>query len=377
MKITSAPKGIPAHYKYVFVCGLHRSGTSILGRNIARLENCTGFKNTGVTEDEGQFLQRVYPIAFAYGGPGRFGFDARAHRTEKSPLLTTENVAKLQASWHAHWDKSKAICVEKTPSNILMTRFLQTVFPNSYFIVIRRHPIAVSIANQKMWRVNITPLHRLLEHWLHCHELFEEDKKYLKNVYKLTYEDYVQNSARHHQEIAAFIGTHVPKLPKDGTYRHVVHVANQGSSRVPEEAMEEVSDALNAKYFERWSNLLRNSFFSDYYQYIARKYEPEFNKYGYSLTEGTQKGGGKVFDQGHKISPAVGGSYCLAADAYTLMWRISAQAKEKLVQIFKAVLSKTVIRKLGRSSGKESVGKEATNSHASKPESTPIYAIRR
>ena len=67
------------NYRYVFVCGLARSGTSLLGRNIARLENCTGFKNTGAGSDEGQFLQDVYPIAAAYGGAGRFGFDpARA-----------------------------------------------------------------------------------------------------------------------------------------------------------------------------------------------------------------------------------------------------------------------------------------------------------
>ncbi len=39
--------------KYVFVCGLPRSGTSVIGRNIARLENCTGLHDTGVLEDEG------------------------------------------------------------------------------------------------------------------------------------------------------------------------------------------------------------------------------------------------------------------------------------------------------------------------------------
>ena len=60
--------GDKTKYKYVFVCGLQRSGTSILGRNIARLENCTGFKNTGVLQDEGQFLQDVYPPDGAYGG---------------------------------------------------------------------------------------------------------------------------------------------------------------------------------------------------------------------------------------------------------------------------------------------------------------------
>jgi hypothetical protein len=73
--------------KYVFVCGIARSGTSLLGRNIARMENCTGFKNTGEPEDEGQFLQDVYLTASAYGGSSRVGFDPRAHRTEASSLL--------------------------------------------------------------------------------------------------------------------------------------------------------------------------------------------------------------------------------------------------------------------------------------------------
>src|ERR1039457_2443121 len=125
-----------SNFKYVLVCGLHRSGTSVLGRNIGRMENCTGFKDTGALMDEGQFLQDIYPIASKYGGAGRFGFDPRAHRTEPSSLLTPENVARLRASWHSYWDKSKTICVEKTPVNLLMTRFLQAAFPNSYFIVI-------------------------------------------------------------------------------------------------------------------------------------------------------------------------------------------------------------------------------------------------
>src|SRR5438477_2890710 len=85
--------------RYVFICGLHRSGTSVLGRNVAKLENCTGFKDTGVVEDEGQFLQDVYPTGEAYGGAGKFGFDPRAHLTESSPLLTPQNALKLRQSW--------------------------------------------------------------------------------------------------------------------------------------------------------------------------------------------------------------------------------------------------------------------------------------
>src|SRR5258708_1869738 len=169
--------------RYVFICGLHRSGTSLLGRNVSRLENCTGFKDTGAIEDEGQFLQGVYPTGQAYGGARRFWVDPRAHLTETSPLLTPDNAPNLRTSWGQYWDQSKAIRVEKTPGNLLKTRFLQAMFPNSYFIVIRRHPVPVSMANQR-WKVSFAPLHNLFEHWLHCHALFDEDKKHLKHIYE-------------------------------------------------------------------------------------------------------------------------------------------------------------------------------------------------
>ena len=58
----------------------------------------------------------------------------------------------------------------------------------------------------------------MFQHWLHCYRLFEQDRKYLKHVYELTYEDYVENPDKYHQEIAAFIGTRVPEPPKEDTF---------------------------------------------------------------------------------------------------------------------------------------------------------------
>jgi hypothetical protein len=43
--------------RYVFICGMPRSGTSMLGRNVGRLADCTDLKNTGTRADEGQNLQ--------------------------------------------------------------------------------------------------------------------------------------------------------------------------------------------------------------------------------------------------------------------------------------------------------------------------------
>jgi hypothetical protein len=329
-------------YRYVFVCGLHRSGTSVLGRNIARFENCTGFKNTGFTEDEGQFLQDVYPTAFHYGGPGRFGFDPRSHRTESAPLLTPENVARLRACWHAYWDKSKTICVEKTPANLLMTRFLQAAFPNSYFVVIKRHPVAVSLASQNLWKINRTSLYRLFEHWLHCHELFERDEPFLRHVYKLTYEDYIRDPGKYHEEIAAFIDTRISEPPENDSYRYVAQVHEQ-VSRIPDTTLEQVTMSYNEKYLKQWSILLNDSLFKGYYRYIAGKYESSFNKYGYSLF-GDVKDPKGVYVK-HGIYAAFGGLCCAAADFCALLWRMAARAKSLSLKWSKAVVTKSTFAK--------------------------------
>ena len=311
--------------KYVFVGGSPRSGTSLLGRNIARLEDCTGLKNTGVFEDEGQFLQDVYPTASAYGGSSRCGFDPRMHRTENSELLSPEKVARLRATWHSYWDNTKGIFVEKTPENFLMTRFLQAAFPNSYFVVIRRHPVPTSMGGQK-WTVNITSLNRMFEHWLLCYKLFEQDKKYLKQVYELKYEDYVEDPDKYHREIAAFIGTRVPEPPKEDIFRIVLQQWRPSGLRVPERAMEITSAVYSEKYFDRWSYFLTRSPFKGYYRYIARKYEPEFAKYGYSLVKGLIEDEEAVI-LGNKFSPLVGPIYCLVANLGALWRRGGIQAR--------------------------------------------------
>jgi hypothetical protein len=341
--------------KYLFVCGLQRSGTSVLARNIGRLQDCTSFKNTGVLQDEGQYLQDVYPLDGEYGGTGRFGFDSRAHLTETSALLTPENIAKLRSSWHSHWDNSKTICVEKTPSNLIKTRFLQAAFPNSYFIVVKRHPVAVSMATQR-WKVSITSLHSLFGHWLHCHELFEEDKKYLKHVYELRYEDYIENPDKYHQEIARFIGTHVPEAPQEDKFRYVAQWPNPTGLRVPERAMEETSPAYNKKYLDRWRHLITSSLFKNYYRYLAMKYERRVAKYGYSLTK--DLGVSEEVLQGGKVSNAVGTLCRLGADTCAFMRRLSVRSNVQLRVTAKAVLPEFVVTRIRQARQRQSLNRE-------------------
>src|SRR5205823_9509664 len=178
-----------------------------------------------------------------------------------------------------------------------MTRFLQAAFPNSYFVVIKRHPVAVSMANQR-WKRSMSPLHLGFQHWLKCYGLFEEDKKYLHHLYELSYEDYIAEPSRYHKEIAAFLG-----------------------AEFVEDAMEAVADVHNRKYFDRWRRLLNDSPFRRYYRYIACKYEPQFAPFGYSLTNAPGTVTPIVAKEG-KMFGRLGELYSRGADVYALGWRL-------------------------------------------------------
>ncbi len=173
---------------FIFLAGLHRSGTSLLHDLIRSHPQICGFSGTGVPQDEGQFLQSVYPPGRVFGGPGQFAFDKRASMDDSHPLASPENAAIIATQWRRHLDRPGHYWVEKSPPNLIRTRFLQKLFPGSRFIVILRHPLAVSYATQKWSR---TSLSSLLQHTLLAYELFLKDRASLKSVRVLRYEDLV------------------------------------------------------------------------------------------------------------------------------------------------------------------------------------------
>jgi hypothetical protein len=215
-----------------------------------------------------------------------------------------------------------------------MTRFLQAVFPNSYFIVVRRHPIPVSMGTPKLGQATATSLHRLFAHWLHCHELFEADKRYLKRVYELTYEDYIANPDKYHQEIAAFVNTRAPAQP-----------------------MTEVKPDRSKKYFDKWQRLLTTPFFKGYYRHVAATFEPRFAKYGYSLID-CPKLKDEIFAHESKIANALGSFGCLGADAYALALRVRRWPPPKTRRRIKAMLPQALATKITEIRRRGFIGKK-------------------
>lgn len=244
-------------HQLVFLAGLHRSGTTLLARLLAAHPEVSGFSGTGVPADEGQHLQTVYPAAKEYGGPGRFGFAAESHLTEESPLVSEENARRLYEEWSPHWDLSRRVLVEKSPPNLLKTRFLQALFPGSAFVVIVRHPIPVSIPTAR-WR-GTRRYDRMFEHWLRCHALFEADREHLGRVHVLTYEQLVRDPEATLREIFEFL------------------------ELAPVPPNESVEGGANEKYFRQWRDMKHDLRMRAYLDLVSLWYELRVRRHGYSL----------------------------------------------------------------------------------------------
>jgi hypothetical protein len=145
--------------------------------------------------------------------------------------------------------------------------------------------------------------------------LFEEDKKYVRRIYELTYEEYIIDPGKHHRKIAEFIGANAPAA-----------------------VMEPVTAAYNQKYMERWFSLLSNSPFRGYYRYIAYRYEPMFAKYNYSLLDWN----GTSQPRSVAAPRAVGLAYCSLADAIAFIWRLHGRKMELMTKPIRSILPRAL-----------------------------------
>ncbi len=221
--------------RHVFVGGLHRSGTSLVTRMLASAEGATGLVGTGFMEDEGHYLHDVVPSVREFGGPGRFAFDDRSHLTAPISGLS-EAHRQLTEAWNPFWgDPSAQIRVEKSPQNLLQSRFLQAVFPDASFVMVVRHPAAVALATRKWTGMGPAgarrfmpkrTLHSLIEHWVVAHERFDADRTFLKDVTVVRFEDVVADPTIVSEQLFGHLGLAPrsngarPPAALDPTYRH-------------------------------------------------------------------------------------------------------------------------------------------------------------
>lgn len=286
--------------KHIFIAGLHRSGTTLLFELLREHPEISGFyfEHDGEKEHEGQYNQTVYPKDPDHGGAGYFAFDPDAHLDESSNLITTGNREQLFKEWSRYWDLTSQFLLEKSPPNIVRTRFLQSMFPQSHFIVILRHPIAASMATLKWmgWpRFVVEPADNSLEsasnyivrftnkedialfrkskrlftesifftlysHWLAAHQTLSSDRTHLRSVLMVKYEELTSRPQTVLDSICEFLSIENLVTPR----------------------LEDIRDE-NTKYFDRWSSLPSEEISSSGRLFLQETFSEPFGQYGYDF----------------------------------------------------------------------------------------------
>ena len=141
----------------MFIGGLHRSGTTLLARCMA--EHPAGERLLGHRRDRGrgpapadrlpggQRAWRPGPVRLRSRGPSDRDLAARRRREPR---------AGCSSSGARTGTRRGRVLVEKSPPNLIRTRFLQALFPGSRMIVLVRHPIAVAAATRQFGRARRT-----------------------------------------------------------------------------------------------------------------------------------------------------------------------------------------------------------------------------
>jgi hypothetical protein len=179
-------------HRYLFIGGLHRSGTSLLARLLAAHPEVSAIREAPVPENEGCYLQGAIPHTALDGAPMRFATDPRQHLVEGCAYDTLATRQRMEADWAPWFDPEKPWRVEKSPVNLTRMRLYQQLFPLSQCVVILRHPEAVAQAVAK-WLPD--PADALVAHWIAAHEQTAEDLRYLHAVCVIRYEDLCQRPA--------------------------------------------------------------------------------------------------------------------------------------------------------------------------------------
>lgn len=223
-------------HRYLFIGGLHRSGTSLVARLAASLPEVGAIEDAPVPENEGVYLQGGIPHDATMGAPMSFATDPAQHLTESHALNRLETRLRIEADWAPWFPPDRKWRVEKSPVNLTRMRLLQQLFPLSQFVVVTRHPETVAAATVKWTDL---PPDRMHAHWAEAHDLVRGDLPHLHAVLILRYEDVVRDPGAARARLAAFLSldTKLPPLGetvRDGNrdYPDAIPVASDLAPRI-------------------------------------------------------------------------------------------------------------------------------------------------
>jgi hypothetical protein len=189
---------LDGHY-WLFILGLNNSGTTLL------VDLLKAHPLVRWLPNEGQYLTGALPLPRSYHVPRNFSRRPDIfHWTEESdptPAL------RIQYDWSYYYQRRPGILLEKSPPNIMRSRWLQHCVQPSRFLAIIRHPYAVC---EGIRRRDGHPIDEAAFHWVRANECLLEDARQLRDCLLLRYEELCQQPEDHLEKIESFLGLPTP-----------------------------------------------------------------------------------------------------------------------------------------------------------------------
>lgn len=197
------PEIVRSH-RWCFICGCNNSGTSLLQSILDK----TG--QTSALQFEGQHYTNTLVRGSRRGYErvwSEFIDELRLDATDSK-----ECVPRLIHDWMAEFSLPiHKLVVEKTTMNAVRMLWLQSVFPNSYFIGLVRNGYAVA---EGIRRKGNKSVERGARHWSMVNKIMLEDVNKLDHYLQVSYEELVDKPAESARKIGRFLELDLSNIEK-------------------------------------------------------------------------------------------------------------------------------------------------------------------
>jgi hypothetical protein len=198
----------------VFIIGLNKSGTSLLYLMMSKHSELSAVRSYQILKEpksgkrkamlhmadygigEGQRIPGIPQKMGLKGGPGRWAAPQfiKEYKLNETNVECGDREALTLAYERGIVDPSKRL-LEKSPPNLLRSRYLQALFPDATFIATIRHPMANVAANAKK-KSNWGSVSEQAYHWNQAYQNLLIDKEKLSSFMLVKYEEMVKNTEK-------------------------------------------------------------------------------------------------------------------------------------------------------------------------------------
>lgn len=193
--------------------------------------------------NEGQFFTDQLPKGADFGIPRLWALRPELFRWTESDASANPQRLKKQWAWFMN-DIHRPVLMDKTIANAARTRWLQSNFKGSKFVLLFRDPFAVA---EGIMRKEGHSVSEAAMQWAESNRILLEDAASLKQVIRIRYEELVQQPVETLNRITDFLGISPldPRVVSGEFHIHrqqseIRNMNAEAKARLSEEASHEV-----------------------------------------------------------------------------------------------------------------------------------------